>query len=155
MTAVPLTELTFFVRNALAAIHMSPKTGHAFVLALKGELGAGKTTFVQAFAKELGVDGVLQSPTYVLMKSYDIPPDSHASDVLGKQFTKLIHIDAYRLETPEQFSALRPEEFLGDPSTIVCIEWPEKVAGMLPEPDLTVRFSAQELAQDVRNIEIV
>lgn len=155
MTQVPLTELTYFVRNVLAAIHMSPKTGRAFVLALQGDLGAGKTTFVQAFAKELGVVGILQSPTYVLMKSYDIPPDSHASDVLGRQFTKLIHIDAYRLETPEQFTALRPEEFLTDPGTIVCVEWPEKVEGVLPEADLTVRFSADEVPEHTRSIEIV
>lgn len=155
MTEVPLAELAYFVRNVLATVHMSPKTGRAFVLALQGDLGAGKTTFVQAFAKELGVTGILQSPTYVLMKSYDVPPDSHASDVLGRQFTKLVHIDAYRLEKPEQFTALRPEEFLQDPGTLVCVEWPEKIKGVLPDPDLVVRFSADTTALDVRNIELV
>jgi tRNA threonylcarbamoyladenosine biosynthesis protein TsaE len=118
----------------------------ATVLALQGNLGAGKTTFVQALAKELGVATVVQSPTYVLMKSY---PLAHG------QFKMLIHIDAYRFEKPEEFAALKPDTFLSDPANLVCIEWPEKVGGMLSVPDLVITFSAEGTGERERHINIV
>ncbi len=133
---------------------MSEKNGRAFIIALEGDLGAGKTTFVQTLAKELGVVGTLQSPTYVLMKKYSIPPDSLTSDVMGRHFTTLIHIDAYRLNDPKEIEALRPEEFLNDPATLVCIEWPEKVAGSFPRADITITFSSESVGEGERFIEM-
>ena len=105
----------------------------AVVIALSGNLGAGKTTFVQALGTALAIPDTIQSPTYVLMKVYDIS---------YKQFTKLVHIDAYRLNNAAEFAALKPETFLSDPQTIVCIEWPERVEGALPKPDIQIRFSS-------------
>jgi tRNA threonylcarbamoyladenosine biosynthesis protein TsaE len=138
MTHVPLSELTYFVRNVLAAIHLQTKTngltGRATVVALVGEVGAGKTTFMQAIGKELHIHEPMQSPTYVLMKSYPISFD---------HFQKLIHIDAYRLESPEQFASLDPDSFLHDPTVLVCIEWPERVVGKLPTPDMVVTFTSE------------
>jgi tRNA threonylcarbamoyladenosine biosynthesis protein TsaE len=136
MTHVPLSELTYFVRNVLAAIHLQTKTngltGRATVVALVGEVGAGKTT--------------LQSPTYVLMKSYPISFD---------HFQKLIHIDAYRLESPEQFASLDPDSFLHDPTVLVCIEWPERVVGKLPTPDMVVTFTSEGMKENERTITFV
>jgi tRNA threonylcarbamoyladenosine biosynthesis protein TsaE len=106
----------------------------AAIVALRGDLGAGKTTFTQALARELGISEAVQSPTYVLMKSYPIS--------FGR-FNKLIHIDAYRLERPEEFAALEPEKFLRDSTALVVIEWPERVEGALPTPDLRINFSHQ------------
>lgn len=117
----------------------------AFLIALRGDLGAGKTTFTQVLAKELGITEAIQSPTYVLMKSYPIS--------FGR-FTKLIHIDAYRLDKPEEFSALKPESFLSDPQNLIVIEWPERVEGVLPKPDMLLNFS-HEGEDHERNIEIV
>ena len=133
------TELPEFARGVLdkiSAKSASPKE-NAFILALSGNLGAGKTTLMQALAKELGVEGVVQSPTYVLMKSYPI-----TFSVGDSIFTKLIHIDAYRLNNPEEFQTLKPEEFLHDPHNLVCVEWPEKIAGQIPKPDMCINFSS-------------
>ena len=119
------------------------KDDGATVVALMGDLGAGKTTFVSALAKELGVEDPVQSPTYVLMKKYPLT---------GAPYRALIHIDAYRLEKPEEFAALRPEQFIRDPHTLVCVEWPERIGGMLPAPDLTLKFSSQDAGEGERYI---
>lgn len=152
---MPLSELRYFVRNVLAAVTIADKNGHAFIIALKGDLGAGKTTFVQALAREFGITDTVQSPTYVIMKKYTISLDSYAADVMGKQFKTLVHIDAYRLEKPEEIEALRPEEFLKDPSVLVCLEWPEKVEGVFPEPDMTISFSSQDALGGERYITLI
>jgi tRNA threonylcarbamoyladenosine biosynthesis protein TsaE len=152
MTKVALGELTYFVRNVLAMLMLAEPKDTATVVALVGNLGAGKTTFVQTIAKELGVKDVVQSPTYVLMKSYPLEL-SGPSQETNKKFTKLVHIDAYRLEDPSEFDALYPQEFLSDKGTLVMIEWPEKLGDRLPKPDMTVKFSADEVS-DERDIEV-
>lgn len=153
MTYVPRNELPEFARNVRAVLKMLPRHERATVVYLVGDLGAGKTTFVQTIAKDFGVEGTLQSPTYTLMKSYDIPQDRLHSGQL-RRFKKLIHIDAYRLERPEEFAALKPEQFLGEEGSVVFIEWPEKVAGAAPEPDLILNFSADEAGEEARSIQI-
>lgn len=154
MTRVALYELPYFVRNILAVLVLAEHKDAATVLALEGNLGAGKTTFVQTLAKELGVQDVVQSPTYVLMKSYPLEL-SGAGAHANKKFTKLVHIDAYRLESPEEFDALRPEEFLNDPQALVVVEWPQKLGAKLPKPDMVLTFSADDMTQDERDIAAV
>ncbi|MDZ4226297.1 MAG: tRNA (adenosine(37)-N6)-threonylcarbamoyltransferase complex ATPase subunit type 1 TsaE [Patescibacteria group bacterium] len=134
MARVALGDLKEMAREVLTAL---PHKNTATTLALMGELGAGKTTFVQALAKELGVEDTVQSPTYVLMKKYQV-----ASSKYQEKFQTLIHIDAYRLEKPKEFAALKPESFLKDPKNLVCIEWPERLEGALPVPDVVLKFSA-------------
>lgn len=142
-----LGELQKLARETLEKLPSDSARGtRAAVIALSGELGAGKTTFVQALAKELGVSDTVQSPTYVLMKSYDIA---------YKHFTKLVHIDAYRLNTAEEFNTLRPETFLADPANLVCIEWPERVEGVLPKPDVVLKFSSENMDTENRHIAFV
>ena len=82
------------------------------------------------------------------MKNYALP----ASPLNGGRFNTLIHIDAYRLETPEEFSALKPETFLNDHKALVVIEWPERIEGMLPVPDLVLKFSSQDVGEGERYI---
>ncbi|MCX6819904.1 MAG: tRNA (adenosine(37)-N6)-threonylcarbamoyltransferase complex ATPase subunit type 1 TsaE [Candidatus Adlerbacteria bacterium] len=136
-------ELPNFVQEVLQRI---PVVGErAAVIALRGNLGAGKTTFTQELACAVGVVEVVQSPTYVLMKSYPIS--------FGR-FKKLVHIDAYRLDAPEQFSALLPEQFLSDKEALVVIEWPERVEGQLPMPDIVLNFSADGASEEERYIEV-
>ena len=141
MQKVALKDLPVLVSRALA--QLPHKTDTATILALRGNLGAGKTTFTQALARELGITETVQSPTYVLMKSYPIS---------YKHLTTLVHIDAYRLETPEQFADLAPERFLHDPATLVVVEWPERVEGALPQPDLVLNFSADDSSEGERYI---
>lgn len=89
------------------------------IVALSGSLGAGKTTFVQALAKKLGVKKMPQSPTFTLMRSYPIPG--------RKSITRLLHVDAYRIESARELLALDLDEELADGKTALVLEWPENV----------------------------
>jgi tRNA threonylcarbamoyladenosine biosynthesis protein TsaE len=102
----------------------------AYVAGLSGELGAGKTTFVQHVARELGVIGTVPSPTFVIAQSYDIdhPP-----------FTKLIHIDAYRL-APNDADTFGWGHYLSRPGSLVLVEWPEHIPGGLPRASRRLEF---------------
>jgi tRNA threonylcarbamoyladenosine biosynthesis protein TsaE len=153
MQKLPLSELRYFVRNVLAAIGMDGPKRAATVVALQGDLGAGKTTFTQQLASELGITETLQSPTYVLMKSYPLSFKNPYPGIEGR-FDKLVHIDAYRLEKPEEFAALKPETFLQDPKALVVVEWPEKIEGQLPRPDVTINFSSEGSSEVDRMVEM-
>ena len=154
MARVLLDELTQYTGNILATIWMAGPKTRATLVVLKGEVGSGKTTFVQALCKRLGIQTIVQSPPYVLMKTY---PLGGPLTTFGarRRFNRVVHIDAYRLEKPGEFSALRPEEFLNDPKALVLVEWPEKLGTLLPEPDLTVIFSAKDAEDGERYIEVV
>lgn len=105
------------------------------ILALHGDLGAGKTTLVSVIAKELGVGESIISPTFIIYRAYDILREAN---LIGAAFTKLVHIDAYRLTGEEDAKKLRLDELFADPTNLVCIEWPEHVDGLLPEHALHV-----------------
>ena len=150
MEKILLSDLQKFAKGVLAQL---PIKAGATIVALRGDLGAGKTTFTQALARELGIAATVQSPTYILMRKYQISNHKPVRPTGG--FQTLIHIDAYRLENPKELSALKPEQFLSDPKTLVVVEWPEKVAGALPPADLTINFSAQDAGEGERYIEVV
>lgn len=107
---------------ALAAISYP-----GMVIALDGELGAGKTRFSQAFAKRIGVQGVVNSPTFTLIKEYN-----------GTHFP-LYHMDVYRLTMDEADELGLDEYFYGDGVTIV--EWASRVIDLLPAERLEVRIA--------------
>ena len=88
------------------------------ILALSGELGAGKPTFVQSLARELGVKKNTPSPTFALMRAYAV---RHPS------IKRLIHVDAYRIENERDFVALDLDEEIADGISAVVIEWPENI----------------------------
>lgn len=104
----------------------------ATVLALHGDLGAGKTTFVQTLAAELGVGETVTSPTFVIMKKYQTK---------DQRFHNLIHIDAYRVEDIDELKVLGFVEELSSKETIICVEWAEKIADLLPVATLHLHFS--------------
>ena len=97
------------------------ESDEALVVGLSGHLGAGKTAFVKAVAKILGVKETVTSPTFVLMKIYEINTE------VGPLWKRLIHIDAYRLEKREELEALDFERLVSDPHNLILIEWPENV----------------------------
>ncbi len=102
------------------------------VVVLYGELGAGKTTFVKGLAEALGVRGTVTSPTFVIEKIY----------LLKRQkFSKLVHIDAYRLGHARELEQLGFKELLNDPSNLIVIEWGEKVASILPKKFHRINFT--------------
>ena len=118
----------------------------ATVMGLSGNLGAGKTSFTKCVAELLGITEVITSPTFILEKIYDIPEGS----TLGSRFTKLIHIDAYRLEGGDEMAPLGWEAILGEPHNLVFLEWPEQVASALPQDMDTILF--EYVSESVRKI---
>jgi tRNA threonylcarbamoyladenosine biosynthesis protein TsaE len=125
------------------------KENSATVVGLYGELGAGKTTFMKYFAMTLGITEEVNSPTFVLMKFFEIPESAITSNKLT--VNKLIHIDAYRLESGEELKKLGWDELLADPKNLICIEWPERVAEIMPE-HFVLRFEHNEGKENERKI---
>ena len=117
------------------ALSLLPKESGATLVTLSGDLGAGKTTFTQAVARALGVMDRVTSPTFVLQKSYNLE---------NTAFKKLVHIDAYRLESGKDLVPLTFADTLADASTLVMLEWPEMVVNGLPPVDVAVTLVAEE-----------
>jgi tRNA threonylcarbamoyladenosine biosynthesis protein TsaE len=101
----------------------SGKKERATILALSGDLGAGKTTITKEIANILGVKENVISPTFVIMKIYQIK---------NKVFKNLIHIDAYRLDKSEELLKIGWEEISKNKENLIIIEWPERVPDCLP-----------------------
>jgi tRNA threonylcarbamoyladenosine biosynthesis protein TsaE len=113
------------------------------IIALIGPLGAGKTTFTQGFAQGLGIKDKIISPTFVLMRQYDIP---------GNPKGKLFHIDLYRLDNITQIEDLGISEILSNPKNIVLIEWAEKLGNLLPQQ--AIKIELKQLSENSRQIEV-
>lgn len=115
------------------------------VIALRGELGAGKTHFVKGIARALGIDErELTSPTFALAQEY-------ACGVNGQSFT-LYHLDCYRFEKPEELLELGVEDYLYPQHAATIIEWPERIERLLPHPRIEVAIHV--LSETERRIEI-
>jgi len=95
------------------------------ILALMGELGAGKTTFTQGLAVGLGLKGKITSPTFVIMNEYSLNSKFQIPN------SKLFHLDAYRLKDEKDMDALGVAELLNDSKNIVVIEWANRLKKFL------------------------
>jgi len=154
--------------NALAANFVRSLTpadapaGKAVVVALHGDLGSGKTTFTQAAAAALGVTDVVNSPTFVIQKKYRLKKDSRKERTAGPKniskensklgFKNLIHIDAYRLDSADELARLGWQDLIKDPGNIIFIEWPERVATLIPAEAKKIHFTF--IDETSRGIEI-
>ncbi|MEK7515594.1 MAG: tRNA (adenosine(37)-N6)-threonylcarbamoyltransferase complex ATPase subunit type 1 TsaE [Patescibacteria group bacterium] len=112
---------------------LAPKDASAILVTLSGELGAGKTAFVKAVANVLDVEEVVTSPTFVLEKIYSLS---------NKQFKRLVHLDAYRLEKGSDLTPLGFNELMRDSGNLILLEWPEKVSDALPNPAIKISLVA-------------
>ena len=132
--------------DAAATAKAGEEFAHSLVggetVALTGDLGAGKTTFVQAIGKVLGVAERLTSPTFVYM---------HTHPIKEGPVRMLVHVDAYRIDGPG-LRGIGLEEFMGAPGIVTVIEWAERARELLPEDAIEVTFS--HLGGDKRRIEI-
>lgn len=109
----------------------------ARVILLEGDLGAGKTTFTKALARELGVDGEdVHSPTFILKKEYRT---QHPT------WKRLVHVDAYRFTHPDEARVLRLEEDLNDPNTVLVVEWPSKMTYLASDVELEFAVHDEEM----------
>ncbi|MBI5117944.1 tRNA (adenosine(37)-N6)-threonylcarbamoyltransferase complex ATPase subunit type 1 TsaE [Candidatus Poribacteria bacterium] len=114
--------------------------GRGDVVALIGDLGAGKTVFAQGLAKGLGVspDEYVSSPSFTLVNQY-------------KGRVPVFHVDTYRLASETEMVALGYEEYF-DPNGVTIIEWADKVRSLLPERHITIRFKL--LGPAIREMEV-
>ncbi len=115
----------------------------AFIVAMHGDLGSGKTTFVKAIAKELGIENTVTSPTFVIEKIYKLE---------NQVYENLIHIDAYRLKSGEELKTLGWKEVSQNPKNIIFIEWPSNVKDIIPED--TQEMSFKFIDENTREIEV-
>lgn len=138
-----LKETEKIVRNFVEKEFLKNKDG-ALVVGLYGDLGSGKTAFTQAVAKCLGVKETITSPTFVIEKIYKLK---------NKNFDHLIHIDAYRLKSGDELLHLGWEEIAKNPKNIIFIEWPERVAEILPNNIKKIYFTF--VGECIRGVEIV
>ncbi len=96
----------------------------ALIFALTGDLGTGKTTFIQGFLKALGIRRKITSPTFVLIKNYKLA----------------YHVDCYRIKKPSELLKLGLKEILDNPQNIVLIEWAEKIKRILAEKSIWIKL---------------
>ncbi len=113
----------------------------ALVIALEGDLGSGKTTFIQGLAIKLGVKENVLSPTFVIQKDFPLSQ---------KKYKNLFHIDAYRLKKPEELLELGFNDLIKNPENIIVIEWADKVKKILPKNIIRINF--KNLGGDKRKI---
>lgn len=120
-------------------IGLSLKGGE--ILALVGDLGTGKTTFMQGLAKELGIKKQIISPTFILMRTYQISDEKN-----------LYHLDLYRFEknVDQELINLGITDIWERPENIVVIEWADKAKGFLPEKTKWIYF--ENISEDERRI---
>lgn len=123
------SQISHFAKTEKETIQLAKKFAECcpkhkrVIIFLSGELGAGKTFFVRALVKSLGYSGLIKSPTYTLMETYEIAPYS------------IYHLDFYRLQSPHEiFEMGLCDDF--DRNAIWLIEWPERALIFLPEPDI-------------------
>jgi tRNA threonylcarbamoyladenosine biosynthesis protein TsaE len=95
------------------------------VFALSGDLGAGKTTFVQGLAEFFGIAALVTSPTYTLIQEYEIT-DSRLA------IKKLVHVDCYRLDSYQELLDIGIQDYYDDPESVMIIEWAEKAKPAIP-----------------------
>jgi len=96
------------------------------ILALEGDLGAGKTTLIKGIARGLRIKKAITSPTFVLMKVYNADI-ADRNGLRGSRIKKFIHIDAYRLKDEKGLVEIGIGDYLGERDSVVVIEWAERV----------------------------
>ncbi len=129
--------MKFVTQSPQETIKLANKLGRHFiggtVLALQGDLGAGKTHFTKGLAQALNIQENITSPTFVLLKEYLVKNNQH-------NIKKLIHIDCYRLSNPEELLALGWQELINNAENLIVIEWADKIKSILPPQTRWLNF---------------
>ena len=115
------------ISNIILEMMQTEEVKSNYVITLNGPMGAGKTTFVKSLAKCIGIKSEIQSPTFTLMREYDID--------LHNKFKKLLHVDAYRFENKDEGNILKLDQVN---SSLIIIEWPDNMNA--PDSDLDIVF---------------
>lgn len=115
------------------------------VICLSGDLGSGKTTFTQELAKTLGVKRNVNSPTFLVVRSYRLAESEQAAKVL-------YHVDLYRLNSEQEIEEIGLTDMLADTEAVVVIEWSEKLGSLRPKKRIDIHF--EYLEEKKRRIKI-
>lgn len=117
------------------------------VVALEGDLGAGKTEFVRGVCRHFNVEDIITSPTFAIINQYD-------GTTSGGAPVKIYHVDLYRIDTPDELRSVGFDEMVNSPDAIKFIEWPEKAGVGMPERRWTVTIETDQTNEDARLIHI-
>ena len=136
-----MSEVTLYLADEQAMSDFGARIaritqGHGLIF-LEGNLGMGKTTLSRGIIRGLGHAGAVKSPTFTLVEPYEI------GDI------RAFHFDLYRLVDPEELEYLGIRDYFED-DALCLIEWPEKGAGFLPKPDLTITISPQDSGRSLK-----
>jgi tRNA threonylcarbamoyladenosine biosynthesis protein TsaE len=118
-----------------------PARKGATVLGLHGNLGSGKTTFLQGFAKGLKIKEKILSPTFVIQKRFKLK---------DRNFKNFYHIDCYRLKDHKDILSLDFKKIVENPENIIALEWPEKIKKVLPKNTIIINFKF--ISQNIRGV---
>lgn len=138
-----LEEMNSFAEGFLIALNKDES--QITVVGLYGNLGAGKTTLTQLFANLLRIKETVLSPTFVIMKIYELENQKY-------KWKHLVHIDAYRLEKSSELLHLGFNKIISNSENLVLIEWPEKIADIMPEH---TKIFLKVLDENTREIEVI
>lgn len=122
-----LDETKVFARTIIEELKKKKNQNGATLLLLYGDVGAGKTTLVQFMGQYLGIHTSMQSPTFVIQKNYKTK---------DFDFKNFVHIDAYRIENPEELKKIKIKETLAEKDTLVVVEWPKQGGDVFAKPHL-------------------
>ncbi|HEX4551412.1 MULTISPECIES: tRNA (adenosine(37)-N6)-threonylcarbamoyltransferase complex ATPase subunit type 1 TsaE [Pseudomonas] len=136
-----MSEVTLYLADEQAMSDFGARIarvtqGHGLIF-LEGNLGMGKTTLSRGIIRGLGHVGAVKSPTFTLVEPYEI----------GE--VRAFHFDLYRLVDPEELEFLGIRDYFED-DALCLIEWPDKGAGFLPKPDLTITISPQDSGRSLK-----
>lgn len=109
------------------------------VYALRGQMGAGKTTFVKALCEAIGVEDVVNSPTFAIVNVYEIGN----KDIVSEQTREIYHFDCYRLKSVQEALDFGAEEYLYS-GNYCFIEWPDMIEPLLPEETVEIVFTVSD-----------
>lgn len=115
----------------------------AQIIALSGDLGSGKTTFIQGFCRALGVKHGVSSPTFIIFRKHQIYGSRTSNKEvrlpkIGLRF--VYHFDLYRIKNSKEILALGFKKIINNPENIVLIEWPEVIKKLLPKNIIWIKF---------------
>lgn len=155
-----LTDTQKFASEVMAKLENEYEGGdQSLLICLFGNLGAGKTAWVSACAEYLGVKEHVTSPTFVILKNYDLPAKVFSEKKFRRvnpknilAFKRMVHIDAYRLESAKELLNLGWDEILKEKGNIIFLEWPEKVSEILPQTSAKIYLN--HLGETQREIKI-